>query len=223
MSDKAIWYETGPQRRYRIKRRQKYLEEYRARLTPEQIERRKEGRRKGVETRRANAEYFEFNPDAKKEEQRQIRKYKKRLRDRHMLKYNCETLEQYGRRLKRSRRRWNRLPDDLAKTEPIKKSVKKPKKVVKEEPKDETESSSDEEVDQGEESPEKYIERKRYEFVCLELDEQINKAKNDLKKEQAKSVVLSKNLETVYGRAKELKEFYGIPIASKKMKQYHLS
>lgn len=225
----CIWYETPKQKRDRLRRQRLRNEKRRANQTPEERARRLEGLRKARETKCETALNNESDPKTAD----RLKKYSRRLRDRCTIRYNCETLEQYGKRVRRNRNRVNTLPRDLALLKDTRdfkekgrsdgKAKKKGIKIKKEPvPVDEEYHEVREELE-SEETPEEFMERKRYNFMCMELQLQINKASQDFKNERRKTTKLAEQLDKMHTRAKELQDFYGIPICSSKMYKYHLS
>lgn len=211
------WYETTKQKRDRINRERRKLEKKLENETPEE----REKRLKRIEQNRANAQKRKARPEPDEAKIKRLEKYRRRLRQRHKLRYNCESLEQYGKRLKRCRNRMSRRPkslkldgeDDKKKTQ----TQKKTKIIIKKEPgveEDENLVDDDESYD-SDETPEEFIERKIFTFKCMQIELEIAKAKTDLKKEERRREILLEQLNLMRERAKELQDYFGLPLVSK--------
>lgn len=211
------WYETTKQKRDRINRERRKLEKKLENETPEE----REKRLKRIEQNRANAQKRKARPEPDEAKIKRLEKYRRRLRQRHKLRYNCESLEQYGKRLKRCRNRMSRRPkslkldgeDDKKKTQ----TQKKTKIIIKKEPgveEDENLVDDDESYD-SDETPEEFIERKIFTIKCMQIELEIAKAKTDLKKEERRRERLLEQLNLMRERAKELQDYFGLPLVSK--------
>lgn len=226
-------HETAEQKRNRLKKNRLIRERQLANRTLEHCERLLEKNKKRKQAKQA----IDNDPEIQEEKEKNLKKVRQRLRKRSMLRYNCETLEQFGERIKRNRNRVPCLPKYLERTLAAKpkkirkedkpkkkKKPKKPKVMVKKDPDEKVEEEDDEELEmEFEETPEEFMERKRYDFMCMEMEMEINKVKRDLKKERSKTLNLAEQLDKLHTRAKELTNYYGIPICNGKMYRYHVS
>lgn len=198
---KVVWHETGPQRRARLKRKrqkEERLREMRNNRTPEQRQLLLERHRLMLERQRERAQ----DPEVQQEKTSRLKTYRRKLRNR------CELEQQSSTRCKTVGRFRNQ--------DTVVKYVKKrrgPKPRIKEELE---ESDPDE-------TPEEFVERKRYNFMCMEMEAEMTSIKYIMRKEKEKTAQLGKQLEKMHERAKELENFYGIPICTNKMYKYRMS
>lgn len=199
--EKVVWHETGPQRRIRLRRKRQKEERLRAmrdNRSPEQRQLLLERHRLMLERQRERA----HDPEVQQEKKSRLKTYRRKLRNQHQLEQGSSTRCKSVGRFRNQER--------------VVRYVKKrrgPQPRIKEEME---ESDPDE-------TPEEFVERKRYNFMCMEMEAEMSSIKYIMRKEKERTAQLGKQLEKMHERAKELENFYGIPICTNKMYKYRMS